>query len=228
MLRLARVTRLRSFDFAFSPLRIHQRVFSCADTHKMAAESTGTHKDPVTGEMISKQHVLVQITFACAHRSLLCRELKRREKHREKEARRAANAASQPSASTNDGTGDNVANEDSLSPNVSHVDVSAAAAAASEMADGQTLLGPCLFLNTPILINHSCSNILSFVHDKFRGSGRHNPQIPTHTSSKCLVLLLRTLPSTALKESSNPERRPRASPRHSLVASTAFEVRAKS
>ncbi|KAI9456560.1 hypothetical protein BJY52DRAFT_1187849 [Lactarius psammicola] len=65
----------------------------------MAAESTGTHKDPVTGEMISKQ------------------ELKRREKQREKEARRAANAASHPPASTNDGAGNNVANEDSLSPN---------------------------------------------------------------------------------------------------------------
>ncbi|KAH9040089.1 hypothetical protein EDB85DRAFT_2072267 [Lactarius pseudohatsudake] len=65
----------------------------------MAAGSTGTHKDPVTGEMISKQ------------------ELKRREKQREKEARKAANAASQPPAPTNDGAGDNVANEDSLSPN---------------------------------------------------------------------------------------------------------------
>jgi hypothetical protein len=51
----------------------------------------------------------------------LCRELKRREKQREKEARRAANAAAQPQASTNDGTRDGVANEDSLSPNVSHL-----------------------------------------------------------------------------------------------------------
>lgn len=51
MLRWARVSRLRC-----SPC-IHQRVFSFKN---MAAESTGTHKDPVTGEMISKQHVLVQ------------------------------------------------------------------------------------------------------------------------------------------------------------------------
>ncbi|KAA1475136.1 lysyl-tRNA synthetase [Dentipellis sp. KUC8613] len=44
----------------------------------MAAESTGTHKDPVTGEMISKT------------------ELKRREKQREKEARKAKAAAAAP------------------------------------------------------------------------------------------------------------------------------------
>lgn len=65
----------------------------------MATDSTGTHKDPVTGEMISKQ------------------ELKRREKQREKEARKAANAAAQPQASTNDRAGNNIANEDNLSPN---------------------------------------------------------------------------------------------------------------
>ena len=118
MLRLARVTRLRSFDLS---LRIHQRAFSSTGLHKMANESTGTHKDPLTGEMISKQHVLVQITFACAHRSLFCRELKRREKQREKEARKAANAVAQHPASTNDGAADNVANEDNLSPNVSHL-----------------------------------------------------------------------------------------------------------
>ncbi|GBE80422.1 Lysine--tRNA ligase, cytoplasmic [Sparassis crispa] len=44
----------------------------------MATESTGSHKDPVTGEMISKQ------------------ELKRREKQREKEAKKAEKAAAQP------------------------------------------------------------------------------------------------------------------------------------
>ncbi|KAF8271321.1 lysyl-tRNA synthetase [Lactarius quietus] len=65
----------------------------------MATESTGTHKDPVTGDMISKQ------------------ELKRREKQREKEARKAANAAAQPPASNNDRAGNNIANEDNLSPN---------------------------------------------------------------------------------------------------------------
>ena len=53
MLRLARVTRLRRFDL---DSRIHRRIFS---SKNMATESTGTHKDPVTGEMISKQHVLV-------------------------------------------------------------------------------------------------------------------------------------------------------------------------
>lgn len=70
MLRLVGVTRLRSSDFASLSLRIHQRAFTCTDPHKMANESTGTHKDPVTGEMISKQYVLIQIRFSCAHRSL--------------------------------------------------------------------------------------------------------------------------------------------------------------
>ncbi|KAJ8693379.1 lysyl-tRNA synthetase [Pleurotus ostreatus] len=44
----------------------------------MSTEATGTHKDPVTGEMISKQ------------------ELKRREKQRAKEASKASKAAAQP------------------------------------------------------------------------------------------------------------------------------------
>lgn len=46
----------------------------------MASESTGTHKDPVTGEMISKQ------------------ELKRREKQRAKEASKASKALEAPAA----------------------------------------------------------------------------------------------------------------------------------
>ncbi|KAH7916598.1 hypothetical protein BJ138DRAFT_1139429 [Hygrophoropsis aurantiaca] len=63
----------------------------------MATESTGTHKDPVTGEMISKS------------------ELKRREKQREKDAKKAekaANAPAQPTASKSTGP-----NEDDLNPN---------------------------------------------------------------------------------------------------------------
>ncbi|KAI0256235.1 lysyl-tRNA synthetase [Lactifluus subvellereus] len=64
----------------------------------MASESTGSHKDPVTGEMISKQ------------------ELKRREKQREKEARMAAVAANRPPASAGRAT-DDLVNEDNLSPN---------------------------------------------------------------------------------------------------------------
>ncbi|KAI9507917.1 hypothetical protein F5148DRAFT_46490 [Russula earlei] len=60
----------------------------------MAAESTGSHKDPVTGELISKQ------------------ELKRRQKQREKEAKRAENAPNRPPAPINQ-----VADEENLSPN---------------------------------------------------------------------------------------------------------------
>ncbi|KAH0828109.1 hypothetical protein J3R83DRAFT_3780 [Lanmaoa asiatica] len=62
----------------------------------MASEGTGTHRDPVTGEMISKT------------------ELKRREKQREKEARKAEKAAVAPPAL--DGAA-NAPNEDDLNPN---------------------------------------------------------------------------------------------------------------
>ncbi|KAI0066183.1 lysyl-tRNA synthetase [Artomyces pyxidatus] len=61
----------------------------------MAAESTGTHKDPLTGEMISKS------------------ELKRREKQRERDARKATSAAKAPAAATKA----EAVNEDELSPN---------------------------------------------------------------------------------------------------------------
>ncbi|KIJ60071.1 hypothetical protein HYDPIDRAFT_32646 [Hydnomerulius pinastri MD-312] len=62
----------------------------------MAAEATGTHKDPVTGEMISKT------------------ELKRREKQREKDAKKAEKAAAAPQAASTKPTGPN---EDDLNPN---------------------------------------------------------------------------------------------------------------
>jgi len=61
----------------------------------MATESaTGTHKDPVTGEMISKT------------------ELKRRTAQREREARKAEKAAQQPAAAKSEKV-----NEDDLNPN---------------------------------------------------------------------------------------------------------------
>ncbi|KAF8644820.1 hypothetical protein AX16_008277 [Volvariella volvacea WC 439] len=67
----------------------------------MATETTGTHKDPVTGEMISKQ------------------ELKRREKQRAKEASKAAKAAAAPpqAKATPDGKAEAAINEDELNPN---------------------------------------------------------------------------------------------------------------
>ncbi|THG97853.1 hypothetical protein EW026_g4228 [Hermanssonia centrifuga] len=64
----------------------------------MTTESTGTHKDPVTGEMISKQ------------------EFKRREKQREKEARKAQKAAEAPPKVTAKATTAEV-NEEDLNPN---------------------------------------------------------------------------------------------------------------
>ncbi|KAI0302597.1 lysyl-tRNA synthetase [Russula brevipes] len=63
----------------------------------MGTESTGTHKDPITGEMISKQH--------------------RRQKQREKEARIADSAANRPPAPTRDSATDEIVNEQDLSPN---------------------------------------------------------------------------------------------------------------
>ncbi|KAG6812690.1 hypothetical protein H0H92_001319 [Tricholoma furcatifolium] len=64
----------------------------------MATEPTGTHKDPVTGELISKQ------------------ELKRREKQRAKEAAKAAKAPA-PQAQAKDETKPSGPNEDELNPN---------------------------------------------------------------------------------------------------------------
>jgi len=61
----------------------------------MASENAGTHKDPVTGEMISKQ------------------ELKRREKQRTKDAAKAAKAANAPTKPETAA----VINEDELNPN---------------------------------------------------------------------------------------------------------------
>ncbi|KAG6902944.1 Lysine--tRNA ligase [Termitomyces sp. Mi166 len=64
----------------------------------MATESTGTHKDPVTGELISKQ------------------ELKRREKQRAKEAHKAAKVPA-PEAKAKVETKPSGTNEEELNPN---------------------------------------------------------------------------------------------------------------
>ncbi|KAL1734820.1 hypothetical protein EV714DRAFT_244794 [Schizophyllum commune] len=66
----------------------------------MASESTGTHKDPVTGEMISKQ------------------ELKRREKQRAKEASKAAKAQAAPAVAAKPKAEKSAAaEEEQLNPN---------------------------------------------------------------------------------------------------------------
>ncbi|KAL4073763.1 hypothetical protein J3A83DRAFT_4231178 [Scleroderma citrinum] len=61
----------------------------------MSADAANIHRDPITGEMISKS------------------ELKRREKHREKEARKAEKAATAPQAPSKPAG----SNEDDLNPN---------------------------------------------------------------------------------------------------------------
>ena len=87
----------------------------------MEADSTGTRRDPVTGEMISKQCVLICINLASSsHKYVSHRELKRRQKQREKEARKAENVVNRPPASTS--LTDALANEDNLSPNVCRFD----------------------------------------------------------------------------------------------------------
>ena len=113
---MLRLVLARTFHFAHPSYPLN-RLFSNTTAPLMAAESTGTHRDPVTGEAISKQYVLNPINILpSSHRSILYRELKRRQKQREKEARRAENTANQPPAPAN--AADGVANEDDLSPNV--------------------------------------------------------------------------------------------------------------
>lgn len=112
MLRLALA---HAFHFAHPSYPI--RLFSYSTVPLMAAESTGTHRDPVTGEMVSKQYVPIPTNVdPSSHPSLLHRELKRRQKQREREARRAENAANQPPVAAN--ATEEVANEEDLSPNV--------------------------------------------------------------------------------------------------------------
>ncbi|KAI0266668.1 hypothetical protein BC834DRAFT_872945 [Gloeopeniophorella convolvens] len=96
---MLRLTRLRTLHFARSSHLQHRRLFAPINIRSMASESTGTHKDPITGEMISKQ------------------ELKRREKQREKEARKAANATNKPQEPAKDAAKEAATNEDELSPN---------------------------------------------------------------------------------------------------------------
>ncbi|KAH9949082.1 lysyl-tRNA synthetase [Amylocystis lapponica] len=92
-------------------LILRRSVFTCTLLHRtaparpyrllrtMATQPTpaGTHKDPVTGEMISKT------------------ELKRREKQREKDAKKAEKAAAAPTAGAAPKAA--AANEDDLNPN---------------------------------------------------------------------------------------------------------------
>lgn len=112
MLRLALPYALHFAHPSHNPL-IHRFSYSAV----MAAESTGTHRDPITGEMISKQYVPIPTNVGpSSHPSLLHRELKRRQKQREREARKAENTANQPPAAAN--ATDQVANEEDLSPNV--------------------------------------------------------------------------------------------------------------
>lgn len=97
----------------------HHRLLSNCRVPLMESESTGTHRDPVTGEVISKQFVYFPPNVVpVAHRSALCRELKRRQKQRDKEARRAENSANRPPAPNKDNATEEAANEEDLSPNV--------------------------------------------------------------------------------------------------------------
>jgi hypothetical protein len=117
MLRLA-LSRV-SLRSTHGPYPLH-RLFSNCRVPLMESESTGTHKDPVTGEMISKQYAYFPLNFVpfVAHRSALRRELKRRQKQRDKEAKRADNPANRPPAPNKDNATEEAANEEDLSPNV--------------------------------------------------------------------------------------------------------------
>ncbi len=79
----------------------------------MATEATGTHKDPVTGEMISK--TLVDLPFFSLVILIYDRELKRREKQRAKEASKAA----KPPPPAAKAKVESKPSDDDLNPNVS-------------------------------------------------------------------------------------------------------------
>jgi hypothetical protein len=126
------------------------------------------------------------------HRSILHRELKRRQKQREKEARRAENPTNQPPAPNN--ATDGIANEEDLSPNVRWSWRSVYCG--QSITDGRILLILSLCSPHSILTTFGRSNILSFVHVKSKDFERHSPQTLTHISLKLLALLTLTSAST--------------------------------
>lgn len=116
MLRL-----LRPLSFFKSPA-----YYPLYHSRNMASENktptpAGTHLDPVTGEMISKQ--LVINSFFCDEFWIdrwIWRELKRREKQRAKDSAKASKAPAAPAESTSTTTAAAAGpNEDDLNPNVS-------------------------------------------------------------------------------------------------------------
>ena len=99
-----------------------------ASENKGPTPAAGTHKDPVTGEMISKQSVIKFLfwkkkkEFWVDRWILIWRELKRREKQRVKDAAKASKAptAAADSASTTAAAAVTAGpSEDDLNPNVS-------------------------------------------------------------------------------------------------------------
>lgn len=89
----------------------------------MSTEQPNLHKDPVTGEMISKSSVLPVFLFIFFLMRLWYRELKRRNEQRAKEARKAEKAASRPQNTTakpaaKQDAGNQATAEEELTPNV--------------------------------------------------------------------------------------------------------------
>lgn len=84
----------------------------------MASEAAGQHKDPVTGELISK--TCVRIIMPCLHPADKkwdrLSELKRRIKEREREAKKAEKVAAQPQTAS--ASRPARPNESDLNPNV--------------------------------------------------------------------------------------------------------------
>lgn len=131
-------------------------------TRAMSGEQPNLHKDPVTGEMISKSlATCIFVITACLLTCHRISELKRRNEHRAKEARKAEKAAkSAQSATTTQGAaaGSTTQNEEELSPNVCYI--------------------PHLLSGFAIVLFYLiCSNILSFARVKYRSFARHEIQI---------------------------------------------------
>jgi hypothetical protein len=95
----------------------HLRIYSARARNMATAESKSTHKDPITGEMVSKTCVSYSFSLSSPEIDLIiASELKRREKARERDARKAAVATV-----TKEQDEKSTVKEDDLNPNVSTV-----------------------------------------------------------------------------------------------------------
>lgn len=198
------------------------RLFSNCPISLMELESTGTHRDPVTGEMISKQYVYIPpnvvplpIDPPCAgNLSVAKSNVKKRQGRR-----RIPQIGLRPRAKRTPQRKLQTRKTFRLMY-AGRIDICA--------ITWRLSMGECFLLTLNSNKHRFLSNILNFVLGKSRDFERHSPRTPTLTSLKFLALSLHTSPSMGPKESSNQERRSVMSLKHLPVAYTAFGARVKS